>query len=429
MLKNTIKQIFASQHTWRPDANEFSAIVKKFGTGKIHLRGLNGGFNELSELYISMFFRSLALSIIGVFIPVFLLKNGYSLQAIFLFFTIFFGCRAVMDIFGGYIIARFGPKHTMVISYVSQIIASLLFLSLPDKQWPMVLPAFFWATANSLFFVAFHVDFSKIKHAKHGGKELGFLNVMIKIGAMLGPIIGGFLAFLFSPKYIFFGAVVFLLIGLIPLFKTAEPTRLKQHLDFRGFKIDKLKRDYISYAALTVENNLSLLLWPLFLALFALGSNVFLELGTITSVGICASALAAYYIGRLIDKGRGKILLQSSIVVNTVVYALRPFVNSVPLATAIAVINEIITVSYQIPYHKAMYDAADDVPGYRIVYLVSMESLGSICKFISWLLLYCLASFISGRSVILTGFFIAAGASLVVLTQKYKSMEYAKSNE
>ncbi len=428
MLKNIVKQIFAPLHTWRPDAREFSVRAKKFGLRSIHLEKLYDGFNELSELYISMFFRSLALSIIGVFVPVFLLKYGYNLQAIFLFYMYFFITRTFMDVAGGYLIAKFGPKHTMVVSYVSQIIASILFLSLPEIGWPLFLPAFFWGAANSLFFVAFHVDFSKIKHSKHGGKELGFVHIMERIGATIGPITGGLLAFFLNPKYIFLGAVVLLLAGLVPLFKTAEPTKLKQHLDFKNFDISHLKRDYFSYTAMNIENNLCIILWPLFLALFALGGNVFLELGALTSAGILLSIVGTYYVGRAVDEGKGRKLLRMGATLNTLIYAARPFVSNFPLAFGVGIVNEIVTVSYRIPYHKAMYDAADEHPGHRIVYLVSMESIASFCKFIVWALLYLLSAIIALRHVFLVGFAIAALASLLIMSEKFKALEYAKNN-
>jgi MFS family permease len=403
MLKKIVNDVLAKRHYWRDVT-----------------------FDELSELYISMLFRSLALSVIGIFVPVFLLKNGYDIQSILLFFTYFFATRTVMDVVGGYLVARVGPKHTMVISYLSQIAASIMFLTLPDQNWPLLLPAIFWGAANSLFFVAFHVDFSKIKHSEHGGKELGYVNVMERIGATLGPITGGLLAYFLSPKYIFAGAIVLLLVGLVPLFKTTEPTRTKQHLDFKNFKIDHLKRDYISYAAVSMENNFCVILWPLFLALFALGSNVFLELGALASIGICASAVASYYIGKLVDEKKGGQLLNAAATTNALIYMVRPFVNSLPFALAVGVANDVVTVGYRIPYHKGMYDAADALPGYRIVYIVSMETIGSFTKFVAWTLLYLLSEVLSARSVITLGFFMAAMASLGVMTQKFKALEYAK---
>ena len=426
MIKKLVIQLLASRHTWRSDAHEFSKRFRKLTPKQLRLRKAEGGFDELSELYISMFFRSMALSVIGVFVPVFLLKNGYDIQSIFLFFSLFFMSRAIMDVVGGYLIARYGPKHTMVVSYLSQIVASLLFLSLPEIGWPLLLPALFWGAANSLFFVAFHVDFSKIKHTKHGGKELGFVNIMDRIGATLGPLTGGLLAFLLSPEYIFVGAVVLLLIGLVPLFRTPEPTRTKQHLDFHNFYIDALKRDYISYAAVTIENNLTLILWPLFLALFALGTHVFLELGVITSFGVFCSVFASYYIGKMVDEKRGGRLLRVSVILNTFTHLIRPFVASFGAAAGIGVVNDVVTVGYRLPYHKGMYDAADALPGYRIVYLVSMEALGSFSKCVIWVFLYILTGVMSDYSVIVLGFLIAAVASLMILTQNFKALEYSK---
>ncbi len=428
MLKNIVKQFFASRHTWRSDAREFSDSINKLGHKDIQLRKIYGGFNELTELYVSVFFRSMALSVVGIFVPVFLLKNGYDVQAIFFFFILFFASRVVMDVVAGYLTARFGPKHTIVVSYLSQIVASALFLSLPEARWPLLLPAFFWGAANSLFFVAFHVDFSKVKHTEHGGKELGYVNVMERIGATIGPISGGLLAYFLNPSYIFVGAIILLLAGLIPLFKTAEPTRIKQRLDFKNFHIDHLKRDYFSYASLGIENNLGLILWPLFLALFALGSNVFLELGALASLAVSASAVASYYAGKLVDEKKGGRLLNLTVIFNALIYAVRPFVNNLPFAFGVSVANEVITVGYRIPYHKGLYDAADALPGYRIVYIVSLEALGNFFKCIVWVVLYLLATILSARQAITVGFAIAAVASLGIMTQRFKSLEYAKSN-
>jgi MFS family permease len=166
MLKRIIYRLLRHRHFWR-----------------------DASFDELSEIYTAMLFRSLALGMVGIFIPVFLFTTGYTLSAIFTFFIYFFATRTVMDIGAGYLVARVGPKHTILVSYVLQIMAALLFLTLPTHHWPLFLPALIWGASNSLFFIAFHVDFSKIKHSVHGGKELGYVTIMERIGQTIGPLV------------------------------------------------------------------------------------------------------------------------------------------------------------------------------------------------------------------------------------------------
>jgi hypothetical protein len=75
MLQKAIHKILKPRHFWR-----------------------DIGFNELSELYTSMLIRSLATSLIGLFVPIYLYKLGYSVRSIFLFFIIFFSVRIFCDI-------------------------------------------------------------------------------------------------------------------------------------------------------------------------------------------------------------------------------------------------------------------------------------------------------------------------------------------
>src|SRR5690606_24247459 len=74
--------------------------------------------SELGEIYSAMMLRSLALSVIGVFVPVYLYQNGYDVIQILLFFAVFFLNRTIFDVVAGYLVARWGPKHTMMLSNI-----------------------------------------------------------------------------------------------------------------------------------------------------------------------------------------------------------------------------------------------------------------------------------------------------------------------
>jgi hypothetical protein len=80
-------------------------------------------------------------------------------------------------------------KTFLAVSYVLQIIALGMFMGLGSGAFPLWLVALFWGAAGSLFFTAFHVDFSKVKHAEHGGKEVGFMMIMQRVGGLLGPLL------------------------------------------------------------------------------------------------------------------------------------------------------------------------------------------------------------------------------------------------
>lgn len=403
MLKNIIHRVLRHRHFWR-----------------------DASFDELSEVYIAMAFRGFALGMVGIFIPVYILKLGHGLSAVFLFYACYFLFRVVMDFVAAHSVARFGPKHTLLAGYVVQILAAGSFSLIETLNFPLYGSALIWGAAMSLTFVPLHVDFSKIKHSDHGGKELGYLNVLERIGGMIGPLAGGVLATLFGPQFLFITAVGVLLLGLVPLFKTAEPVKTHQKLEYSKLRVDKVKRDFISAGFFYLENTLCVVLWPAFLTLFVFTQNIYGTIGTLASIGFFTSLVAAYMAGKLVDTKRGGLLLKASSIANGFVYGLRPFVQSVAGVLGINVMNDTLTVSYRIPYIKGLYDAADQHPGLRIVYLSSIEAFGSLIKFVAWLQLYILSLALSDYQVIVVGFIIAGACSMLINTQQFSALKRTK---
>lgn len=406
MIKKTLDKLLRHRHFWRET-----------------------GYDELSELYISVMLRSISIGISGIFVPVYMHDLGYSLTAILLvmawFFTVRFLCA---DLLAAYMTAKIGPKHTMVWGHFFLIFSMSLFLFLPYIAWPTFLLGAVFGIASSLYFIPFNVDFSKVKHSKHGGKEWGYVQIMDRIGIVLGPIVGGIIATVFGSQYIFLVAVVLLISSLFPLFKSAEPVRSNQVLDYRHFRVKKIKRDYISMAALGVENTLTIWLWPLFLASFVLlSSSVFAQIGALFSFSIAVSILVTYTVGKLIDKHRGRAMLRLGAILNSMIHVIRPWVASLSGIVGISVANDVVTQTYRMPYYKALYDAADSHPGFRIVYLSSMEMISSASKAFVWWFLVILSTVFDDRAVITVGMLTAAIASLLIMTEKFKALDPPKS--
>lgn len=364
----------------------------------------------------------LAFSLVGIFIPLYLHDLQYSLASIFGFYIAYFVARSLLHLPAGLVVARIGPKHTMIASFLLQLVSSLTFLTLPDIAWPLWVVATIWAIANNLFFTAYHVDFSKVKHSEHSGKEMGFANIVQRIGGAIGPVVGGFVATLFGPQYIFLVMIALLLFALAPLLTSAEPVRTHQHIRFRNIRLRSIMRDMISYAGLTITHQISVSLWPLYLGVFALGANAYLKLGTLSSAGFVVSLFTAFAIGHLVDKQRGRELLRISAVTDIFIQFMKPFVQSLPFAFAVNTAGESTAVSLRIAYQKGMYDAADDQPGNRIVYISILETVGAASKAVIWVILLGLGYVIGFELAIVAGFVLAGLANLLTVTERFKGL-------
>ena len=380
------------------------------------------GFDELSELYVSQMLRSLAGSLIGLFVPIYLYKIGYSITAICLMFMVWFLVRPFWAVVSAKIIGRFGPKHAMALSVILQILYLTLILSIQTIQWPLWLVAIVGSFCYGLFMMAFEVDFSKIKHTKHGGAELGYLVMFEQVGAVIGPIVGGLVATFIDPRYTVALAIIVLCGSLIPLFRSAEPVKRHQLIVIKGFPWKRHKRDMFVSAAFTLENVVTITIWPLFLGIFVLQNNTYAVLGALVAVSTATAFVSVYIIGKLIDKNRGRAMLNFGAIANSIVHLFRPFVALPVQALTVNVVDEPLTAMYRMPFLKGRYDASDSVPGYRITYFMIVEFFVSWSNVLFWALLAVLSVSFGGKPALQISFVIGAILSLLITQQRFAAL-------
>jgi MFS family permease len=379
-------------------------------------------FSELSEMYLAVFLRTIALSMVGIFIPLYLLKSGYRLPDVLLFYTLFYGFGILNDVGVAHLIARFGPKHVMRISFLLQVVFSLLLINLHNLPYAVFILSLVASISSTMYFLPYHIDFSKIKHPKHGGKELGFLQVMERVASIIGPLGGGLLATFVSPQAAFWAAAVAMFIATIILMLTPEPVQTHQKLRFKGLKIKNEWRDYFSFTALCVENTTSILLWPIYLAAVVFTGDAYVKIGGIASLSVFVAVVVAVPLGRLLDNQKGRLMIKYGTVANSFVHLGRLFVNGIPGAMAIASVNEPLTLVYKMAYVKGYYDSADDHPGYRIAYITIHEVIGDIMRTLFWFSLMVISLFASPYITCTVGFIVAAIASLLIRTERFKAL-------
>lgn len=381
------------------------------------------GFNELSEIYANQFLRSMALNLIGIFVPIYLYKLGYSVQEILLhYFAVFFYARLFLNILSARIIARFGPKHALAISAIIQVGSLCMLVSMQDLGWPIWTQAIVASCANSIFFMSLHTDFSKIKDTKHTGKELGFLWIFDRLGAALGPLIGGLLANFFDPRYAIVASILMLIASLVPLFATAEPVRVKQKITFKGLQVRKNTRNYIAHAAFEIDNFASIAIWPLFVGVAIFTVDTYAKLGVAASISTCVALAAAWSIGKLVDSKKSGTLFSIAVVANALIHGLRVFPAGLFGVVAVNIINDPTTAAFRMPYYKGMYGAADEQEGYRIAFITSMEMVGTVAKGSYSLLLWFAMQFVAPLELLRWHFPLVGAVTLYMLVHRYRAL-------
>lgn len=372
-------------------------------------------FDELAELYTSILLRSLSINLVGVFVPVYLYQIGYELRQIFLFFLVFFVFRLFADFGSAFFVARFGPKHTIALSTIIRVIDMIFLLTLEEYHWPLALLACISTTGYSLFFTAYHTEFSKIKHSKHAGKEIGSVAILDRLGGVLGPLIGGVIAAIWGAHLVLIIALVMLLFSLVPLLLSGEVVRTKQNITFRGFRFKKHIRTYVAGSGFSLDNTVSLVAWPMFVGIIIFGGDNFAKLGAVTSISTITALVSIKGIGKLIDAKKGWLLYRYAVIINAGLHMLRPFVMTTKGVFATNAANDPTTAAFRMSFLKAYYDAADREPGYRIVFLTMFEVMTTIPKVLFWLTLYIMSFWYDSGELLRWSFLPAGLITLIML--------------
>ncbi len=374
--------------------------------------------SEMAELYSSRMLRVMAMQMMGGFSAVYFYQLGYSLHWLAWYFVIYFGARVLMSPLVALTVARYGPKHGTLISNILFVLAAFVMVAIPVwGVWGFALLVPLAGFSRSLYDVCYLVDFSKVKHIEHSGKELGIMQIIERVMTALGPILGGVVALLFGPIIMILVAGLLMLGSAMPLFFTREPVKIHQKITLRHFNIKIAIRPMIAQIAAGLDMNASGVMWSLFIIIVVFGSinnGSYLQLGILSSVALFASIVISYIYGKLVDSYKGKTLLKFSVIGDFLVYLCRPF-TSTPLQVAgINVANEVVTTGYNLPALRGIFDTADGLPGYRIVYITFMMTMLVVGDTIAMLILATLTSFMGDQDSLRNIYFIFAPLMLLI---------------
>ncbi len=230
--------------------------------------------SEVSELYLSTALRTIALSLTGIFIPIYI-ASATSLEYAIMFFIMFSATHALFIIVDNWIASNYGPKHLIAGSAV----VTVIFYWLLSSHY-FTAAAIVGGMANSMFWFGYHVDFARNMKS---GRQVGIMKAIAISLSAISPVIGGILIYLTGYNSIFLISSLLLFFSFMPLAVSAD--RPEQH----GPDLPELlSADSIPFAGHGAETLLNSILWPLFI--YSLFSSA-VVLGAITTASLLLSSL------------------------------------------------------------------------------------------------------------------------------------------
>lgn len=260
--------------------------------------------DKMTKIYIFQALLTFVKAMIGIFVPVYLFKLGFSVIEVILYSIGHSLIYLLLIPLSTKTIKKIGFKYTILLTvpmYLIHII-SLNFLTAH--------PIFFhiaWITIGiyiSFFWPAMHSEIALNGSKKHRGSQMGTLQIISTIFAAAAPLIGGIFLENIGYFQLMILMSVIILIGLIPLLYSEDIKVKKYEFHFKDYirlyKNKKLTNSKIAFASEGVASTLNMYLWPI--VVFILLEKNFLSFGILATAISVISILFVLYMKNYIDK-------------------------------------------------------------------------------------------------------------------------------
>ena len=310
---------------------------------------------ELTQVYACATLRSFAISLICLFIPLYLhFEQGYTLPETLYFYIFYSLIFAISTPIAAKFSARFGIKHSILVSVPLYLIFMALLYCLPIFKTPLIIIATILGLSLAFYWMGMHLVFRRASDGKHRGEEVGKREGLSILATLAGPLIGGFLIGSFGFKPVFILASVLLFLSVFFLFLGKED-HVKYHFSIRSLLDKRHWQNSLFFVSRGSRVMAAEVVWPLFIFVIL---NDYLSLGLVGSIMALISAILVWIIGKYSDQIDRRKIIRWVVGGESLSWFLRAVVSNVGQIFGVTIFGALTYGSLEAPVGALEYDKA-----------------------------------------------------------------------
>lgn len=273
-------------------------------------------------MFLGSVLRFTGQSMVSIFLFVYCYQLGFSLEIILAYMIwLSLVSVAINQFLAGRIINRLGPQGANGVSNLFLIAFTLGLYSLGSSLWHLMGLAVLQVFTMQLYYIAQHVFLLQSDGAQEGGRQTGQLFSAEPLGYALGPIVGGLVSWLVSPKVsIGLGVIILVVAGALMFQSTGWRRRGPRHrIDHSQMRaIYRHLRQSWRLTTVAVAHGADFFVfaaWTLWLGV-VLAGDVYGLVGITQFIGAALGFAVSQWAGRQVDRGRSQQLMRISGVMN-----------------------------------------------------------------------------------------------------------------
>ncbi len=256
-----------------------------------------------------------ARSLVAIFIPIFLLKIGFQIEEVLLYYCIYHAINVPLNFLAGWMTKRFGARRIIMLGVIFLILFLATLFNIQSESWTLlILMTVFAALYDAFYWVAHIFFFMKCSEQDENvTKDASTLYIVKRFAGVLAPFFGALVLIFFSQKVLLLISIVILCLSFWPLFKIKDiddktKTKIKSPTEFMSHWT--ILKDYLFMALFSIHSAVETVLWPIFIFL------VFKSIESVAALPIIISLSAiifTYFAGRLDKKNRNTMIAVGSL--------------------------------------------------------------------------------------------------------------------
>lgn len=372
---------------------------------------------SLVSIAIALNTYSFASGLVGVFIPLIILKTGGELWQIPAFYLLYAVIKLTLNYPAVLLIQRRGAHFGLGAAFIAggvQTVSILGFAATKNIGY-LVAGAAALAVANGLLWNSQHVFVSEVMNTADKSSSIATISIIGQFMNVIAPLIGGAVGEYLGSRYLLGFSVVMYLAALVPLrhMRTLARPRPERaiHFNFSGAP----RRDILANYFFNIETSVGVMVWPIYLAVYV---ATFRLVGAITAGAAITTMLATWLAGHRGDKGHEAAVLRDGVAVTSAIDIIRIFATtqfwialvSTGYRASLAYLQNAWTSIY---YHHAK--------NHGLQYIMSMEIANDLAYVSLWGTLLVTMLTTSTKVFFVVAFSIAAVAAwgcLLITKQK-----------
>ena len=328
---------------------------------------------EMNELYAAMAIKNFAVSLIGVFTPIYLYLFFRSLSAV----AVFYGIQHVLYI----IIVPFVAKQVQTLGVKKMMAVGLPFLGvyfffltqIEKGYWYLGAALFAKVVYLAFFWIPRHLDFAKFSQEKKEGRQLGTLNIVIVIAKTIAPFVAGWIIAAFGFPALFWVAAFCVVFSAVPLFFSQEvydEYSFSYRTTFANIFSRRQVRIFTAFFGEGIEYFVNIFIFPIFV--FAVIGSV-QSIGLITTLSLFFALVVSYGVGYMSDRKGDIALLRPAAWLYAASWAALSFIKGTASYFFFSSLWRAGETAVHVPFLNLFYRNSKELQAHPVEYIVFRE--------------------------------------------------------